>query len=116
MTVTVVTDSSARIPAELAVAKGIRVVPLHILIDGADLRDGVDDLLADLDDRVASTAGASPAELAAAYRAALADSAGDGVVAACTCRGSTARGDASPDPTRRSGPVRSSSVPRMPSE
>lgn len=81
MTVTVVTDSSARIPAELAVAKGIRVVPLHILIDGVDLRDGVDDLPADLDDRMASTAGASPAELAAAYRAALADSAGDGVVA-----------------------------------
>ncbi len=82
MPVVVVTDSAARLPAEQREQWGIRVVPLHILLDGADLRDGVDPLPADLYTRAeVSTAGASPAELAAAYRSALADSAGDGVVA-----------------------------------
>lgn len=82
MAVVVVTDSSARLPADLLAQWDIRVVPLHVLVDGADLRDGVDDVPADLYQRAqASTAGASPAELAAVYRAALADSDGDGVVA-----------------------------------
>lgn len=61
---------------------GIRVVPLHVLLDGRDLRDGTDPMPADLYQRAqVSTAGASPAELAAAYRTALADSGGDGVLA-----------------------------------
>ena len=37
MPVVVVTDSSARLPADLAASYGIQVVPLHILVDGADL-------------------------------------------------------------------------------
>ena len=78
----VVTDSSARLPADLVTEFGIRVVPLHVLVDGRDLRDGVDDFPADLYQRTGvSTAGASPDELAFAYRQALHDSAGDGVVA-----------------------------------
>ena len=82
MPVVVVTDSSARLPAEAIADWGIRVVPLHVLLDGQDLRDGVDPTPADLYHRQqVSTAGASPAELAAAYRSALADSGGDGVVA-----------------------------------
>ncbi len=81
MPVVVVTDSSARLPAGLAARHRIEVVPLHILVDGRDLRDGVDPEPADLYQRTASTAGASPAELAAAYRAALGLSGGDGVVA-----------------------------------
>ena len=82
MSVVVVTDSSARLPAETITEWGIRVVPLHVLVDGRDLRDGCDDAPADLYQRPqVSTAGASPAELAAVYRAALADSGGDGVVA-----------------------------------
>lgn len=81
MPVVVVTDSSARLPAKDLADLGIRVVPLHVLVDGRDLRDGVDDVPADLYQRTASTAGASPAELTAAYRAALDDSGGDGVVA-----------------------------------
>ncbi|MEO8816250.1 MAG: DegV family protein [Mycobacterium sp.] len=82
MTVVVVTDSSARLPAELRDRWGIREVPLHVLLDGVDLRDGVDDVPVDIYQREhASTAGASPKELAGAYRAALADSAGCGVVA-----------------------------------
>ncbi len=76
-----VTDSSARLPAELLQRWGIRVIPLHILLDGRDLRDGVDPVPLDLYQRPATTAGASPSELAEVYRAALADSGGDGVVA-----------------------------------
>lgn len=82
MPVVVVTDSSARLPARLVAEFGIRVVPLHVLVDGQDLRDGVDDFPADLYQRPGvSTAGASPDELATAYRQALEDSGGDGVVA-----------------------------------
>jgi DegV family protein with EDD domain len=81
MPVVVVTDASSRLPAELAEKWGIRVVPLHILLDGADLRDGVDEIPVDLDKRHGTTAAATPAELGAAYRQALADGGGDGVVA-----------------------------------
>jgi len=79
--VIVVTDSSARLPDDLVTEWGIRVVPLHILVDGNDLRDGVDEAPADLYQRQVTTAGASPTELAAVYREALSDSRGDGVVA-----------------------------------
>lgn len=81
MPVVVVTDSSARLPANLVHRFGIRIVPLHVLVGGADLRDGVDEMPADLYQREASTAGAGPAELAAAYAEALTGSAGRGVVA-----------------------------------
>ncbi|WP_099023313.1 DegV family protein [Mycolicibacterium palauense] len=81
MPVVVVTDSSARLPADLASQYGIRVVPLHILVDGTDLRDGVDPVPEDIHERSASTAAAGPVELAGAYRDALAASDGDGVVA-----------------------------------
>lgn len=81
MTVVVVTDSSSRIPVDLRDTWGIREVPLHILLDDADLRDGVDDIPADIHKRNATTAAATPAELGGAYEQALADSGGDGVVA-----------------------------------
>lgn len=82
MSVVVVTDSSARLPADLLAPWDIRVVPLHVLVDGEDLRDGVDEMPADLYQRPqVSTAGAGPSELADVYRTALVDSAGDGVVA-----------------------------------
>lgn len=82
MAVVVVTDSSSRLRSEQRDDWAIRQVPLHILDDGTDLRDGVDPLPNDIHDRArVTTAGASPAELAAAYRQALADSDGDGVVA-----------------------------------
>jgi len=79
--VIVVTDSSARLPDDAVAEWGIRVVPLHILLDGTDLRDGVDEVPADLYQRHVSTAGASPSELSVVYREALAHSGGDGVVA-----------------------------------
>lgn len=82
MAVMVVTDSSACLPADLRDRWRIRQVPLHILLDGADLRDGVDQIPADIHQReAATTAAASPAELLAAYRQALVDSGAAGVVA-----------------------------------
>ena len=82
MPVVVVTDSSARLPGELRRQWAIRQVPLHILLDDTDLRDGVDDIPDNIHDYGhATTAAATPAELADVYRQALADSGGDGVVA-----------------------------------
>src|ERR1700722_9330019 len=82
MPVVVVTDSSARLPADLCGQWGIRQVPLHILIADMGLLDGVDDVPDDIHDfGQATTAAATPAELDEAYRQALADSGGDGVVA-----------------------------------
>ena len=81
MTVVVVADASARLPADLLEKWSVRVVPLHILLEGADLRDGVDEIPEDIYKRHATTAAATPAELADAYQQALADSGGDGVVA-----------------------------------
>src|SRR5271170_5884959 len=82
MPVVVVTDSSARLPEDLRRQWGIRQVPLHILVDDLDLRDGVDDVPDDIHDfGQATTAAATPAELDEVYRQALADSGGDGVVA-----------------------------------
>ena len=81
MPVIVVTDSSARLPADAIGEWEIRVVPLHILVDGEDLRDGIDEAPADLYQRKVTTAGASPTELVAVYQQALSDSRGDGVVA-----------------------------------
>ena len=81
MAVVVVTDSSSRLPAGESQKWGIRQVPLHILVDGVDLGDGVDEIPADIQERRATTAGATPAELGAVYEQALRDSGGDGVVA-----------------------------------
>ena len=82
MAVRVVTDSSARLSSEQLQRWGIRQVPLHVLVDGDDLLDGVDDVPWDVHEHAhVSTAGATPANLAEAYRRALADADGDGVVA-----------------------------------
>jgi DegV family protein with EDD domain len=82
MPVVVVTDSSARLPDELRRQWAIRQVPLHILLNDTDLRDGVDEIPDNIHDYGhATTAAATPAELDDAYRQALADSGGDGVLA-----------------------------------
>src|ERR1700676_2990339 len=82
MAVVVVTDSSSRLEPDDRERWAIRQVPLHILVDGTDLRDGVDPVPDDIHERGhATTAGATPAELTAAYEQALRDSDGDGVVA-----------------------------------
>ena len=82
MSVIVVTDSSCRLGPDELKEFDIRQVPLHVLVDGVDLRDGVDDVPYDIHDRPrVTTAGATPAELAETYQQALTDSDGDGVVA-----------------------------------
>ena len=82
MPVVVVTDSSSRLQPDELKLFDIRQVPLHVLVDGADLRDGIDEVPYDIHDRPrATTAGATPAELAEIYQQALSDSDGDGVVA-----------------------------------
>lgn len=82
MSVIVVTDSSSGLSQDECERWSIRCVPLHILVDGRDLRDGVDDIPDDIYDLPdVTTAGAAPAELECEYRKALQDSDGDGVVA-----------------------------------
>lgn len=82
MSVVVVTDSSSRLTPDELKHWDIRQVPLHVLVDLIDLRDGVDEVPYDVHEVPrASTAGATPADLAEAYRQALRDSGGDGVVA-----------------------------------
>ncbi|KWX56838.1 DegV family protein [Mycobacterium sp. NAZ190054] len=82
MPVVVVSDSSSCLPGDELTRRDIRQVPLHVLLDGVDLRDGIDDIPYDIHDRPkVTTAGATPAELVETYRRALADSGGEGVVA-----------------------------------
>ena len=82
MAVTVVTDSSARLEPDALARWGIRQVPLHVLVDGLDLLDEVDQVPDDVYAHAhVTTAGATPADLAEFYRRALAASDGDGVVA-----------------------------------
>lgn len=78
--VAVVTDSTASLPAGLVAATGVRVVPLHVVIDGVDHREGVDlttaELVAALRSGAAvSTAQPGPEAFARAYALAVADGA-----------------------------------------
>ncbi len=75
--VAVVTDSTAYLPSGLAERRDIRVVPIHVAVDGIASLDGVDlgasDLVAALGRRAAvRTAGPTPGELAAIYAEVLA--------------------------------------------
>ncbi|MGV8872243.1 MAG: DegV family protein [Rhodococcus sp. (in: high G+C Gram-positive bacteria)] len=88
MTVAVVTDSSSCLPAALAAERAVSVVPLHVLVDGIDHREGVDDIPENsTSGKPVTTAGASPGELAEVYAAALERSSGAGVVAVHISRG-----------------------------
>ena len=40
MTVALITDSAASLPPDAVAACGITVVPLHLLCDGRDIKDG----------------------------------------------------------------------------
>ena len=77
----VVTDSTAYLPAGMAVGRGISVVPLEVRLGTRVGREGVDidaaAVSAALADRhlVVQTSRPAPAEFAATYRAALADGA-----------------------------------------
>jgi DegV family protein with EDD domain len=72
MSVIVVTDSSSRLTPDERKQNNIRQVPLHVLVDGDDLRDGVDDVPHDIHDRPrATTSGASPAALSRTFSTAV---------------------------------------------
>jgi DegV family protein with EDD domain len=71
MTVAVVTDSASALPAPLAAAHGVDVVPIWLEVDGRAVRDGdvaIDEVLAA--PRV-TTSGPSPGDFAVAVDAAL---------------------------------------------
>ncbi|WP_255222416.1 DegV family protein [Smaragdicoccus niigatensis] len=74
------TDTSANIDPLEAEQLGLIIVPLHVVVDGEELREDVDEVPDDIATRQATTAAASPGELQVAYRRALAASEGSGVV------------------------------------
>lgn len=80
MSPTIVTDSTAYLPEGFAERHGIRVVPLHVTVDGRSRLDGVDfgpaELAAALGEhRRVTTSRPTPGELAEVYRSALAEGA-----------------------------------------
>ncbi|QFZ17249.1 DegV family protein [Saccharothrix syringae] len=80
MSTTIVTDSTAYLPEGFAQRHGIRVVPLHVAVDGRSRLDGVDfgpaELAAALGEhRRVTTSRPTPGELAGVYRSALEDGA-----------------------------------------
>ncbi|GAB0103764.1 DegV family protein [Nocardia sp. JMUB6875] len=81
MTVVVVTDSSASLPADLTADLGVLSVPLHVLVDDREIREGLDECDIDYGNSHVTTSAASPGDLRAVYERALELSDGDGVVA-----------------------------------
>lgn len=84
VSVAVVTDSTAYLPPSFSARYEVRVVPLHVSVDGADAVEEFDfgpgELAAAFErKRRVTTSGATSAELAKAYREAL-DGGADGVV------------------------------------
>ncbi|HVV09323.1 DegV family protein [Amycolatopsis sp.] len=84
MPVAVITDSTAHLPEGFAERFAVRVVPLHVLIDGAAALDGIDVGPVALAEalgrrRIVTTSRPTPGAFAAAYREALAEGA-DSVV------------------------------------
>ena len=78
MSTTIVTDSTAYLPEGFAERHGVRVVPLHVAVDGRSRLDGVDfgpaELAAALGEhRRVTTSRPTPGELADVYRSVLAE-------------------------------------------
>jgi DegV family protein with EDD domain len=76
VSVAVVTDSTAYLPEGFAERRSVRVIPLHVLVDGVGRLDGVDfgptELAGALGERrTVTTSRAKPSELAAEDRKAL---------------------------------------------
>lgn len=106
MTVAVVTDSSSCLPAAIAAERGITVVPLHVLVDGIDHREGVDEIPENsASGKPVTTAGASPGELTEVYAAALDRSRGAGVVALHISRGLSSTWEAARQAADQVGPA-----------
>ncbi|OLT47118.1 fatty acid-binding protein DegV [Saccharomonospora sp. CUA-673] len=84
MPVAVVTDTTAHLPEGFAERLGIRVVPLHVLVDGAPAPGGAEFGPEELADalahkRIVTTSRPTPGEFASTFRAAL-DAGADAVV------------------------------------
>jgi DegV family protein with EDD domain len=77
VTVAIVTDSAAALPADLAARHGITVVPMWLSIGGKSVREGERPLNELLGDERVSTSGPAPGEFAAAIERRLGD---DGVL------------------------------------
>lgn len=77
MTVAVVTDSAAALPAELVARDHVTVVPMRLTVEGESVRDDERDLDEFLAAGDVSTSGPNPAEFEAAIRSRLT---GDGVI------------------------------------
>ncbi|MBT0565412.1 DegV family protein [Williamsia sp. CHRR-6] len=87
MTVKVVTDSSARLPAAIRALYDIREVALRLLNGDSDFAEGVDEVSEEIvSDPATTTSGVSPADITQALARAVADSDGDGVVAVLMSR------------------------------
>jgi DegV family protein with EDD domain len=111
VSVAVVTDSTAYLPAGLAAAQGIRTVPLEVRLGDRVGREGVDidasAVSAALADRqtVVQTSRPAPAEFATTYRAALAEGAAE-VVSVHLSRELSGTWDAARLAAREVGPRR----------
>ncbi|ACU35153.1 DegV family protein [Actinosynnema pretiosum subsp. pretiosum] len=84
MAIAIVTDSTSYLPDGFAASRGVRVVPLHVSVNGRSRLDGVDfgprELTAALGERRrVTTSRATPQELAEVYRELL-DGGADGVL------------------------------------
>jgi DegV family protein with EDD domain len=84
VSVAVVTDSTAHLPEGFAERHAVRVVPLHVLVDGVSSLDGVDMGPAALAEalgqhKIVTTSRPTPAEFAAEFRAVL-DEGADAIV------------------------------------
>ncbi|WP_284742041.1 DegV family protein [Amycolatopsis sp. RTGN1] len=80
MSVAVVTDSTAHLPEGFAERHAVRVVPLHVLVDGVVSLDGVETGPAAVAEamsqrKIVTTSRPTPTEFVKEYRAALADGA-----------------------------------------
>ena len=84
MSVAIVTDSTAYLPADLVASQGIRVVPLHVVVGGKQFSEGVDITTAEVAAALrkltpVGTSRPSPQQFLEAYEAAAASGA-DSVV------------------------------------
>lgn len=80
MSVAIVTDSTSYLPADLVARHGIRVVPIHVVVGGRELSEGVDVTPQIVAEALRSyvpvtTARPSPQAMLAAYEAAAQDGA-----------------------------------------
>ncbi|SFS93760.1 DegV family protein [Saccharopolyspora flava] len=110
MSIAVVTDSTAYLPPGYASRYGIRVVPLHVSVDGGKHVDETGFSPCDLADALerkqrVTTASATSGELARAYRRALDDGA-EGVVAVHLSRQLSGTWDAARLAARETDPDR----------